>query len=959
MTSNPEPNIQQQAENSTLSGGMQAIQGDNNIQLQGNSQLVVQKIFENVQAGGNITVGDITQVYQTVDNLRDIPKPTGFPQNIPSSNTDKFIGRARELERLHEQLQRNNEVVIASVEGMGGVGKTELAIQYSLLYLQLHTYPGGICWLRAREQDIGLQIIGFAKTDLGLQPPEDLELPERVRWCWQHWHQGNTLVVVDDVKNYSHIKPYLPPQSSQFKVLITTRLKLNLAGSLFLEVLQEDDALSLLTELVGEEKVNQESIKAKELVQRLGYLPLALQLVGRYVKKRKISLTEMLRRLEEKGLGHPSLEVKENDSTWTSDIKRGVAAAFELSWSELSESAQELGCLLSLFALAGIPWLLVERAAVEKDAEELEDARVELENLHLLTGEDTYQLHQLIREFLRNKQKNLASRDEQKYSFCQAMVEVAKEIPQTPNQNQITALTPAIPHLAEVAQNLTDAVSDENLIWVFTGLGRFYRGQGLYALAQPWLEQCVSVVQSRLGDEHSDVATSYNNLANLYQSQGRYTEAEPLLIKALELSQRLLGEEHPHVALSYNNLAALYSSLGRYTEAEPLLLKALELNQRLLGDEHPNVALSFNNLANLYRFQGQYTEAEPLFIKALELFQRLLGEEHPDVATSYNSLAGLYHSQGRYTEAEPLLLKALELRQRLLPEEHPDVALSFNNLAVLYRSQKRYTEAELFYIKALELRQRLVGDEHPDVASSYSGLAYLYESQGRYTEAEPLLLKALELRQRLLGEEHPDVATSYNNLAYLYESQGRYTEAEPLLLKALELRQRLLGEEHPDVATSYNNLAYLYESQGRYTDAEPLYKKALELSQRLLGEEHPDIAQSFNNLALLYNSQGRYTDAEPLLLKALELYQRLLGDEHPNVAQSYNNLAYLYHSQGRYTEAEPLYIKALEIAERSLGENHPNTITFRENLQLLRDNRQSYNSEQLPGAVNKKLITDN
>jgi hypothetical protein len=57
-------------------------------------------------------------------------------------------------------------------------------------------------------------------------------------------------------------------------------------------------------------RLTQESIKAKELVQRLGYLPLALQLVGRYVKKRKISLTEMLRRLEEKGLGHPSLEVK-------------------------------------------------------------------------------------------------------------------------------------------------------------------------------------------------------------------------------------------------------------------------------------------------------------------------------------------------------------------------------------------------------------------------------------------------------------------------------------------------------------------------------------------------------------------------------------------------------------------------------------------------------------------------
>ena len=213
---------------------------------------------------------------------------------------------------------------------MGGVGKTELAIQYSLLHLQLNTYPGGICWLRSREQDIGLQIVNFARTDLGLQPPEDLELPERVRWCWKRWHEGNTLIVLDDVTNYSDIKPYLPPQPSQFKVLITTRLKLDLASSLYLEVLSEPDAIELLTQLVGAEKVNQELETAKALCQRLGYLPLALQLVGRYVKKRRISLTEELQRLEEKRLGHPSMGVSENDPSWTLDIKPGVEAALEM-----------------------------------------------------------------------------------------------------------------------------------------------------------------------------------------------------------------------------------------------------------------------------------------------------------------------------------------------------------------------------------------------------------------------------------------------------------------------------------------------------------------------------------------------------------------------------------------------------------------------------------------------------
>ena len=602
------------------------------------SQVPVQEIFKNVQANGNITVGNITQIYKTVNNLGELPKPTGFPQNIPASSTDKFVGREGELERLHLQLQQNTSVVIAAVEGMGGVGKTELAIQYSLLHLQLHSYPGGICWLRTRESDIGLQILQFATTDLSLHPPEDLELPEQVRWCWQHWRQGKTLIVFDDVKNYSHIKPFLPPQASQFKVVITTRLKLDLASSLFLEVLSETDALLLLAQLIGEEKQNQELAQAKELCLRLGYLPLALQLVGRYVKKRKITLAELLRQLEEKGLADPSLIVNKNDPTWTLNVERGVEAAFELSWSDLSDDAQQLGCLLSLFALAPIPWSLVERVAVQQDQEELEDARVELENLHLLQGEETYQLHQLIREFLRDKQNNLADTDEQKYNFCQVMIEVAQSISSSPTQEFISSVKDAIPHLAEVAQNLTDAVSDENLIWVFYGLDRFYSGQGLYALAEPWCKQCVLVVQTRLGEEHPDVASSYNNLAALYDSQGRYSEAEPLYKKALELWQRLLGEEHPDVASSYNNLAGLYDSQGRYSEAEPLYKKALELRQRLLGEEHPSVATSYNNLAGLYNSQGRYSEAEPLYKKALEIAELSLGVDHPSTATIRENL---------------------------------------------------------------------------------------------------------------------------------------------------------------------------------------------------------------------------------------------------------------------------------------------------------------------------------
>ena len=729
---------------------------------------IVQEIFKNVQAGGDISVGDITQVFQTVNNLNDLDKPLGFPHNIPNSNTKKFVGRENELVLIHQHLQTSNHAVISAVEGMGGIGKTELATQYSLLHLFLNSYLGGICWLSATNQNLGLQIIQFCHTHLGLNPPDDFDVLPQVKWCWQRWREGKVLLVIDDVQNYSAIQPYLPPQSSQFRVLITTRLKLDLSGSLSLQILSELEALALLSELIGEDKLTPETAQAEELCQRLGRLPLALQLVGRYIKKRQISLAEMLKRLEAKGLGHPALVVDMNDPTWTLSITRGVEAAFALSWEVLSPAAQELGCLLSLFALAPIPWSLVESAAPEQDTEDLEDARIKLEQLHLLQSEDNYyQLHQLIREFLKKKHNNLASGQQQVSHFCQTMIDVAQSIPERPIQEDIKKLKLDIPHLEEVAEHLVDVVSDETLYWPFLGLGRFYQGQGLYKLAEPWFKQCVLLLEQRLGDDHLDVATSFNNLALLYHFQGRYSEAETLFKKALALRQKLLGDDHPDVAQSFNNLAGLYNSQGRYSDAEPLYKKALALRQKLLGYDNPFVATIFNNLAGLYESQGRYSEAEPLFNQALSLRQKLLGDDHPHVADSFNNLALLYYSQGRYSEAEPLFNQALSLRQKLLGDDHPHVADSFNNLALLYDFQGRYSEAEPLYKKALALRQKLLGDYHPHIADSFNNLAAFYYFQGKYSEAELLYQQALNILEQRLGVDHPNTITVRNNLEYL------------------------------------------------------------------------------------------------------------------------------------------------------------------------------------------------
>ncbi|MCC5647235.1 tetratricopeptide repeat protein [Nostoc sp. CHAB 5824] len=673
------------------------------------------KGWQNKVEGGTVYQGDIRIYNSPTGQLYSSP-----PNNIPYRGVANFVGRNEKLVELHKKLLQNDNAAILAVAGMGGMGKTELATQYA--QRNKVNYPGGLCWLDARKLDLAAEIVEFAKFYMKLEVPRTLlTSQEQAKWCWHNWQPQTGLVLVvldnvDDVTNWENSRQVLPTDN-RFCILMTTRLR-NLGSTvqqITLNELSPNDALNLLTALLGENdrRVQREPQTAANLCKWLGYLPLGLQLVGAYLAEDpNLSLTEILQQL-------PAQQ------------KSQLEAVFELSWQQLDSITQRVGELLSLFAPDIIPWQIVESVSQQLNwaKVDVDEARKQLYKRHLIQsvaeGESCYKIHPLIREFLQGKQVESKIANELQQAISTIFVEIAKTIPDSLTIEHIKSVQLAIPHLAEVAQNLTAAVQDEDLIYIFVGLGRFYEEQGLYALAESWCQQCLSTVQTRLGEEHPNVATSFNNLGAIYQSQGRDDQAEPLYQQALALRKRLLGEEHPSVATSLACLANIYSSQGRYDQAEPLYLQALELRKRLLGEANPSVATSLNNLALLYEFQGRYDQAEPLFLQALELNKRLLGDAHPSVATNLNNLASLYKSQGRYDQAEPLFLQALELNKRLLGEAHPHVATSLNNLANLYNSQRRYDQAEPLYLQALEIRQQVFGVNHPNTVTVRENLENL------------------------------------------------------------------------------------------------------------------------------------------------------------------------------------------------------------------------------------------
>jgi Flp pilus assembly protein TadD len=719
------------------------------------------KGFQVQVQGGTAYIGDqysidvdtLAQALETLLHDRQLPR-ADRPHNLPYSGVTQFVGRQNELDRLHQQLQPGSPVAISAVSGMGGIGKTELALEYARQHYRTGTYPGGICWLRARE-DVAAQIVSFARSLLNLTPPDDLELAEQVRWCWGRWQEGAALVILDDVQDYGEVQSFLPPSESRFQVLMTTRSQFGPpVQEIRLDVLSEAEALELLRLLVPDERIDRELAQAKQLCDWLGYLPLGLELVGRYLAEDKdLSVQELWQELQDQRIEAEALKREEDMPT----ASLGVLAAFELSWQKLTADAQQLAAVLSLFALVEIPWNLVVQCLPEVNEAALRKLRnKQLLKLNLLKRVDQgmYQLHQLLREFFAVKRSHRADDADLQQQFYQVVITEAERVRDKPERSFIKESTLVIAHL-QVAIEL---------------------------LARP--EQAL------------DLATCLNWIASLYYEQGRYIEAEPLHVRSLSIREQQLGKDHPKVAESLNNLALLYYSQGLYAKAEPLCRQSLSIWEQELGKDHPDVAVNLNNLALLYNSQGRYGEAESLYVRALSIREQQLGKDHFSVANSLNNLARLYDAQGRYIEAEPLHVRSLSIREQQLGKDHPKVAESLNNLALLYYSQGLYAKAEPLCRRSLSILKRQLGKDHPLVASSLSNLARLYRSQARYVKAELLFQRSISILQNQLSADHPIRARVVSHLAHLYDLQGRYSEAESLYLQALPILLAKLGENH-------------------------------------------------------------------------------------------------------------------------------------------------------------------
>jgi nucleoside-triphosphatase THEP1 len=352
------------------------------------------------------------------------------PHNVLESGVRDggFFGRDDRLKKLHAELQKPGRMRVA-VSGMGGVGKTEFSIQYAKKYFQ--HYPGGICWISVRTDDsnqlsIASQIISFSKNKLKLNIP--LSTSDQVQFCIDNWTKGNVLIIFDDIEKYEEIKSFLELFSdNRFKVVVTTRLKLRDPFIFFdLDVLDRIDSIELLKWLSENETIFYDDPLSQELCEFLGDLPLGIELAGRYLAiESGIPTSLLLSQLKEfasrkEALHHEAFQGDfQQNPNWSLTARRGLDAAFELTWKILDSETQEIAIFIGhLPPRTDIAWTVVElmkqieleeNSAINTDElVNLDKSRSKFISLNLLkpVKDLTYRLHPLLREFFRNKVSN-------------------------------------------------------------------------------------------------------------------------------------------------------------------------------------------------------------------------------------------------------------------------------------------------------------------------------------------------------------------------------------------------------------------------------------------------------------------------------------------------------------------------------------------------------------------------
>ena len=882
--------------------------------------------------------------------------------NLPALS--ESVARYNLLRAIDAQFESFNDAFVMSkivvLQGMGGQGKTRLALDYAYRMMGKAMYSH-IFWMDASSKKAMIRSYEEVGDRLANGRRAFTDTESKVKFAKEKL-QGNPWLLIldnlDDPTEFGMLSKMLP--TGKGSVLITSRHEDTLAYGrvVRLDRMEDSEAIELLLRNTlhkgGDPEVRQNAIK---IVKKLGGLPLAVDQASAYIQAQKLPLEDFIPHYEtmkEKIFNHKRVnwdyfQKLSGDDHGTSSL--GILATWEMSFQQIEnknnrrEAMEHLLTISSYLGNAAVFERLVKayQAYSPQDAtwcnvflrdgkwnsSAFRDAIAELSRLSLIEVEN-YQrecglkLHPVIRDWLQMRQpanvrvKYLTESTTIVANFInRTSADALQEVYRYVLEHLDACCAHDIAHHGLPGRLGFDGLREPAIVFV-----KFYSLQGRPRDAERPMENVLEHDKASQGAEHAVTISSARGLAEIYQQLARYSDAETLLSSALAAVKGAAKQDELETLRLYSSLGNINKSRDRSAEAEIFFEKALRGFESHPSAVDEDILTCIENLAEVKRHLKKIPDSTKLYARAKMGHEKRLPEyatDSPDLSRVLGKLGDLFRTEGQYELAEQTYLRVLQANRLRFGPDHPSTNLITTNLAICCRNEEKYREAERHFDDAIISFTRSLGPDHPDTLRAIMNKTVCLDKQGHYAAAEVMYRVVLKGRREKLGYAHYTLRTT-ERLTWMLWKQGKREQAEHLASEIGILAKLTTTEE----------LQKTKSDVIKYPALECLYRKAVE---RHLGKyrwDHVDCVENYECLSELCMMHGNYRECHELREKIVkaEANERATREKARLAAREWEGWLYTDSMTGKARPTaevidQPLYLLDPDTGQYLAGGHDP------------------------------------
>ncbi|MGW0810193.1 FxSxx-COOH system tetratricopeptide repeat protein [Nonomuraea sp. NPDC002799] len=783
---------------------------------------------------------------------------------VPQRNRN-FTGREALLEQIRHSVSEVAAVVPLpkALHGLGGVGKTQLAVEYAWRYRGLYDL---VWWITADQHVLVPPTLASLAPRLGVPLAENVGIEQSAEAVRDALQRGQPyakwLLIFDNADQPESIKGYIPANGH---VLITSRNPRwdTAAMPVSVDVFTRRESVEFLRKRAQ----GIEARQADELADALGDLPLALEQAGALISLSAISVGDYLDELEKNTrelLG----------SSKSTEYPQSMTAAWRLSVGLLQDRCPEAVDILRCCAFFGpepIPrdtfrqgrgvvstqlgQLLSRPIMVAKAIGELNRfalAKIDAESR-------TIQVHRLIQALLRD---DLTS-EAQSSARHEVHLLLANGAPADPEEIEtwrhweglVAHLTPS---------RVADCQSPAVRAFAVDALRYLYR-KGNYSTARDAAEEMRRKWTEDSGPQHLDVLKVRRHLGNVLWQLGEYDASYAINQETLGMARETLGPEHEETLRVLNNHGANLRARGDFGGAMEQDLLSRRLHEKVFGPAHARTLRVINNLALDRALISDYDGARDLHEQAfLEQTSGEAGTSRWELLNTMIELARVVRLCGDFSDACDAGIDAYDYGRLEFGLQHPLTLRAAKDLSVAKRLLGEVGEALELAENTYTMLGTLFGPRHPDALSAAVTLSNALRESGQLERASELAGQTVAGCADVYGKSHPFTLCTRSNLALLYRLRGRPDEARAIDEEIYAELVARLGPDHDFVLSCAYNLAGDLAALGEATAARDLDLATLKAARRRFDEEHYMIFAGITNLARDLEATGERAEAEQL-----------------------------------------------------------------------------------------------